>query len=55
MATNTCGKFEIVDHVEGGGVTGKAGAINDVTTVLALPFLVSCGAFLVEVILLWAP
>jgi small subunit ribosomal protein S9 len=28
VATNTCGKFDVVVAVEGGGVTGKAGAIR---------------------------
>lgn len=28
VATNTCGKFDVVVNVEGGGVTGKAGAIR---------------------------
>lgn len=28
VATNTCGKFDVVVHVEGGGVTGKAGAVR---------------------------
>lgn len=28
VATNTCGKFDVVVQVEGGGVTGKAGAVR---------------------------
>lgn len=28
VATNTCGKFDVVVRVEGGGVTGKAGAVR---------------------------
>ena len=28
IATNTCGKFDVTVAVEGGGVTGKAGAIR---------------------------